>query len=237
MVRIIRFLDDTVDLLLALALILVLLVGVYFIYDTAYVYYNAAAERVSFWQPGTETKEDVPARPYTEDYAAWLVLDDTEIAYPIMQGKDNSQYLNTDPYGDYSLSGSIFLDSRCSRDFSDSYCLVYGHHMSNYLMFGALDRFYDESYFARHRTGTLTVGDAVYPLQVFALLSTDAGDEVIFEIVDSGQVLQTARENSINYIEPVSEHVLALTTCVDAMTNTRTVLLCAMGEAIPEGDK
>lgn len=41
---------------------------------------------------------------------AWLTIDDTKIDYPVMQGKDNTEYLNKDPYGDYALAGSIFLD-------------------------------------------------------------------------------------------------------------------------------
>ncbi|MBR1845920.1 MAG: class B sortase, partial [Oscillospiraceae bacterium] len=63
-----------------------------------------------------------------------------------MQGETNGKYLNTDPYGEYSLSGSIFLDSRNAGDFSDSYSLVYGHHMADGMMFGALDAFFDEGY-------------------------------------------------------------------------------------------
>ena len=102
------------------------------------------------------------------------------------QGEDKSKYLNTDPYGDYSLAGSIFLDSRNTSDFSDSYNLTYGHHMSNHLMFGALDRFYDERYFEQHSSGTLRVGELVYPLQIFAVLATDAGESVLFQPQGSG---------------------------------------------------
>ena len=150
-----------------LVLLLVLLIGVYFIYDTAYVYYHAAAARVTYQRPGTAEETGPSAKSLTEDYVAWLTLDDNEIDTPVMQGEDNSKYLNTDPYGDYSLAGSIFLDSRNTSDFSDSYNLTYGHHMSNHLMFGALDRFYDERYFEQHSSGTLRVGELVYPLQIF----------------------------------------------------------------------
>lgn len=231
MYKIIRFFDDMVDRVLALVLLLLLLVGVYFIYDTAYVYYYASAGRVAYFRPGSEEAAAAAAKPLTDDYVAWLTLDDTNVDYPIMQAEDNSKYLNTDPYGDYSLAGSIFMDSRNAPDFSDGYSLTYGHHMSNYLMFGALDHFYEESYFARHETGTLTVGDRVYPLQIFAMLVTDAADRVFFQPGSSERVLKLAKEASIYYREPASEHILALTTCVDATNNTRTIVLCAIGEA------
>lgn len=226
MYKVIRLLDDLLDKLLALAFLLLLLLGVYFIYDTAYVYYHAAADRVSYVRPGSE--EAAAARPLTEDYVAWLSLDDTGVDFPVMQGEDNSKYLNTNPYGEYSLSGSIFLDSRNAKDFSDSYSVVYGHHMSGYLMFGALDRFYDESFFEEHTRGTLQVGAREYPLQIFALIATDAGEEILFQPQGSEMVLALAKETSMYYREPTGEHILALTTCVDALTTTRTVVLCSI---------
>ena len=234
MYRWIRFVDDLVDRVLTLGLILALLIGVYFIYDTAYVYYNAAA-RVTYSRPGRDEAAAGESRALTEDYEAWLQLDGSPIDYPIMQGETNNQYLNTDPYGDYSLAGSIFLDSRNAPDFSDEYSLVYGHHMSGDYMFGALDRFYDESYFREHQSGTLTVGDSVYPLQIFAVLHTEADNEQIFGIDGSDPALAAAKLASLYYREPVSRQVLALTTCVNSTSTSRTAVLCAMGESYTEG--
>lgn len=236
MYRLIRFADNLVDRLLALLLILVLLIGVYFIYDTAYVYYNAAAARVTHYRPGSGETAAAESKALAEDYVAWLHIDESRIDYPVMQGENNNQYLNTDPYGDYSLAGSIFLDSRNTPDFSDEYSLVYGHHMSGDYMFGALDRFYDETFFRQHQTGTLTVGDSVYPLQIFAVLNTEADNAQIFGIGGSGPALNFAKLASIYYSEPVSGHVLALTTCVNSTSTSRTAVLCAMGEPYTKGE-
>lgn len=46
------------------------------------------------------------------------------------------EYINKDVYGEFSLSGSIFLSCMNKKDFSDNYNLVYGHHMANGGMFG-----------------------------------------------------------------------------------------------------
>ncbi len=227
--KVIRFFDDLVDRALALILILLLLVGVYFIYDTAFVYYNASAARVAYYRPGSEEAEAVAeTKPLTEDYVAWLTLDDTSIDYPIMQADNNSKYLNMDPYGDYSLAGSIFLDSRNASDFSDSYSLVYGHHMTGGYMFGALDKYYDEAFFDAHRKGELIVGEAVYELEVFAMLLTDANEDKLFNPQGSDKVFKVAEEASMYYREPASEHVLALSTCKDPGSTTRTVVLLSM---------
>ena len=71
-----------------------------------------------------------------KDVAGWITIDDTHIDYPVVQGKDDMEYINKDVYGEFSLSGSIFLSCMNKKDFSDNYNLVYGHHMANGGMFG-----------------------------------------------------------------------------------------------------
>lgn len=227
MVKVIQFLNNVLDRLLTVFLVLVLLIGIWFLYDTLYVFYGASPGRVAPYRPDAE-EDSSEVRPFTEDYAAWLSMKGTDIEYPVMQAENNLKYLNTDPYGDYSLSGAIFLDCRNNRDFSDSYSLLYGHHMSGNLMFGALDNFYDETYFDSHRTGTLAVGDQVYHLESFALLSEDAREEVFFEPQGSLAVLEAAESSAIYYRTPKNEHILALSTCVDAASTMRTILLLSM---------
>lgn len=70
------------------------------------------------------------------DVCAWLTIDDTGIDYPVVRGKDDMEYINKDVYGNFALSGSIFLSSANQPDFTDPYNLIYRHHMSNGAMFG-----------------------------------------------------------------------------------------------------
>ena len=65
------------------------------------------------------------------------------------------EYVNKDVQGEFAFSGAIFLDSQNKRDFSDSYNLLYGHHMEGGAMFGDVVEFRDKSYFDSHETGTL----------------------------------------------------------------------------------
>ena len=55
------------------------------------------------------------------DVCAWVTIDNTNIDYPVVRGKDDFEYLSKDATGAYSASGSIFLDSKCSRDFAEPY--------------------------------------------------------------------------------------------------------------------
>lgn len=230
MYKIICFLDDVLDRILALAFTVLLLVGIYFIYDTAFIYYHASSARVEFYRPGTNSSELEGVRPFTDDYAAWLKIDDTKIDFPVMQGETNSKYLNMDPYGDYLLAGSIFLDFRNARDFSDSYSLIYGHHMANGVMFGALDSFYDKEYFYKHLKGSLTTEKTEYTLRVFALLTVEVNEDRLFDPQGSEVAIQVARENSVYYMDPENDHVIALSTCKDPGSTTRTVVLATITE-------
>lgn len=47
MQKTIRFLDRLTDCVLALVFLIVFLIGVWFLYDTAYVFYHASADRVT----------------------------------------------------------------------------------------------------------------------------------------------------------------------------------------------
>ena len=226
----IRFVDSMIDKILVFVFALCMLIGIYFIYDTAYVFYHASSDRVTYYRPDSEPDmtEQQGTRQFTKDYVAWLHLDNTTIDYPVMQGETNSKYLNMDPYGDYSLAGSIFLDSRNAKDFSDSYCLLYGHHMAEGLMFGALDHYLDRTFFEQHQSGTLILADRQYLLDVFAVLQTEASVKALFDPNGSEEVLQLAKTESEFYREPSGTHIIALSTCRDANSLARTVVLAVM---------
>lgn len=153
MVKVINYIDRTTDYVLLLFFLLLILIGGYTMYDTILVYDLAGGNDFKSFRPvivDGQVEWDMSA--LSEDVVAWLTVDDTNIDYPVLQGNDNTEYLNKDPFGKYSLSGSIFLDARNAPDFSDSYSLIYGHHMEYGKMFGALDDFLDEEYFDAHTT-------------------------------------------------------------------------------------
>ena len=53
-----------------------------------------------------------------EDVVAWIRIPDTRIDYPVLQGRDNEQYLHTDMEGNDSVAGAIYLDMDDAPDFS-----------------------------------------------------------------------------------------------------------------------
>ena len=84
------------------------------------------------------------------DVIGWIYIEDTDISYPVLCGRDNQQYLFQSYERKYLTAGSIYIDYRCSRDFTDSRTVIYGHNMHNGSMFGKLDKFTKESYMKKH---------------------------------------------------------------------------------------
>ncbi|MDD3279227.1 MAG: class B sortase [Lachnospiraceae bacterium] len=72
------------------------------------------------------------------DVIGWLVVDALDISYPIVQGKDNDEYLHHTFEKTYNFAGSIFMDYANKSDLSDCHTIIYGHNMKDQSMFGKL---------------------------------------------------------------------------------------------------
>lgn len=176
------------------------------------------------------------------DVKAWLTLDNTNIDYPVLKGETNLSYFNTDVYGDFSLAGSIFLDSRNDGEFKDTYSLIYGHHMEKNKMFGDLDLYKEEKFFRENQTGTLILPDRSYKLEILAVLIIPSGEEVIFNPTlwqeGTDDLSKFARENhlylhedkltALEESQDEDQQILALTTCSTEFTDARTAILAVM---------
>ena len=217
----IRFMDSAVNRIVAILCLLLFLICLYAMIDAVNVYLNANDKSVLKYKPqlghGSEALGEL-----SDDAVAWLTIDNTSIDYPVMQGRNNEEYINKDPFGEFSLSGSIFLDSRNRGDFSDPYSILYGHHMEHGAMFGALDDFNKQEYFDQHRTGTLiTTSGQDYTIRLFAACKADATEKTVFDPPESTneKLLQYLKQHAAVF-EPqgVDAHsrVLAMTTCQSA---------------------
>lgn len=232
-----RIADRILRATVGLVLILFFLYGCYALWDTWQIYENAAADEALLrYKPVDPDSNSNPSlselAAVNPDVRGWLTLDDTHIDYPLLQAQDNMKYINTDIYGEFSLSGSLFLDYRNAPDFSDFYSLVYGHHMDAEVMFGELAYFLEEDYFERHRTGTLLLPDGGYSIELFACMTADAYDGAIF--FPAAETEEEKRE-LLDHIETEAVHyrdvgvtsgdrIIGFSTCSEAATNARTVV-------------
>ncbi|MBO4523816.1 class B sortase [Ruminococcus sp.] len=210
----------------------IMLIGLWQCYDNYYIFEHSRNKDILKYKPKSHSivssSADAADNPITDEMVAWITIDGTNIDYPVMQGKDNTHFLNTDPCGEYSLTGSIFLDSRCSSDFSDEYSVIYGHHMDYGKMFGALDDFLNATYLESHSTGTLMLGrngDKTYDLKVFASMRVSAREKTVFDM-DNNRIRQFIRNNADVLTKESKSRIVALSTCADADSVTRIVVFC-----------
>ncbi|MDD6422232.1 MAG: class B sortase [Intestinibaculum porci] len=160
---------------------------------------------------------------------AWLKVAKTDIDFPIMQGKTNMEYLNKNPLGQMDLAGSIFLDSTNSPQFTDPYSVIYGHHLDDGLMFGALDAYLKKSYLEGHTNGTLeTSSGRKYQLKLFSCFHVLSDNEIIFN-ASAQKTTEKVRDyinkqdpNHLSYDESLP--IVALSTCVNATSENRVVV-------------
>ena len=231
--------------LLAAALILYSAVV---IYDTFYTQqaasdpYKLLHDRIEILEEGVtpESGAEILAG-INEDYRAWLTVYDSYIDYPVVQGMDDLFYATHDIYKEISLTGAIYLSAGNDGEFEDSYNLIYGHHMDNKAMFGGLDEFKGESYFASHREGVIVSPSGVYDLYTFAVITTDAYENKIYFTGDRMDevlsFLREMRDNSDGKTEVLifdeaalegADKIVALSTCADVNTNGRLVVFATM---------
>ncbi len=243
--RILKAADSLVNLVVVLCLCVAGAYAAYALWDNNRIYTTASDVQVQMEEIKPVIEEDGGASfeellAINQDVCAWLTLDNTEIDYPVLQGSTNLTYINKDVYGNFALAGSIFLDTRNNRDFSDTYSLLYGHHMENSRMFGDLDLYKDQTFFDENTTGTLILPDRAYNLEIFACMLVDAGDDYIFNVdqwqTDIDGLLSYVRSNSLHlHEETISKlkqmnepKVLACSTCSTEFTDARTIILAVM---------
>ena len=210
----------------------IMLIGLWQVYDNYYLFQHTPDASVLKYKPVPGNPAAADASPISGEMVAWLTVDGTNIDDPVMQTTDNTYFLNVDPFGKYSQTGSIFLDARSSPDFSDAFSIIYGHHMDYGKMFGALDDFLSETYLKAHCTGTLMLGrnaSETLPLRVFAAMRVSAKEKTVFDLRQD-EIRQYIRENASVLTEESDAGILALSTCADADSVTRIVVFCYIGE-------
>lgn len=170
--KVVSSISSVVDTVVLIIFLLILALSAYALWDEGQVYSQADASNYQAYKP--DRAERLPSYndlvAMNPDVFGWIQVYGTKIDYPLVQGAENNKYLNTDPTGKYSYSGSIFLDSVAQRDFSDFASVIYGHHMANDEMFGSLDHFEDRDFFDQHEYGDIYYGGKHHGLVILGCI-------------------------------------------------------------------
>ena len=107
-------------------------------------------------------------RERNEEVLGWIMIPDTRISYPLVQGADNSYYLNHTWRKNYNSVGAIFMECRCSSDLSDFNTIIYGHNMNDHAMFGDLENYALAEFWKTHPYVYIALDSGVYRYEIFA---------------------------------------------------------------------
>lgn len=181
----------------------------------------------------SETAED-DEKPYIKNCVAWIEIPGTDIDYPIMQKQgDPEYYLRRNYKGEYSYSGTPFLDDNCNIRFSKN-LIVYGHNMKDGTMFSDLTKYKDLPFCTEHQAMKLTIDGITYNYTLYAVCSVDASDgwytftNEVSE--DNFAELISHIQNRASYISSTEQaeygdHFLTLSTCDYASNDSRLIVI------------
>lgn len=241
--QVVKLLDRGLSLIVLLGLLLLFIVGCYALWDSKQVSKDAQATVYEVYKP--DAKDALPfeeLQKINEETLGWIHVYGTRIDYPIAQAKDNKKYVNTNIKGEYSLSGSIFLDARNNRDFEDFNSVLYGHHMAESAMFGDIQNFEEKMYFEEHKYGELYFQGNSHGIEFFAFMITDSYDDSIFDPATTDEkrqqeIITYVLDNAI-YKRDIGvtskDRIVLLTTCSSALTNGRHVLVGRITDTVYE---
>ena len=234
------------SIMAGILILLMLSYGVYSLWDTYKIYANSFADEELLKFRPTDDGEDNPTlkdlKKLNPDVKAWIQVPKTNIDYPVVQGQDDMEYINKNVYGEFELSGAIFLSCLNKDDFSDPYNLVYGHNMKNGGMIADVADFTNKEYFETHQKGKLYLTDATRKIRFFACMKVTAADAKIYHPdgyrkENLKDLLDYIQANAVQYrdVNVADENsLIALSTCSEAETNGRVVLIGKLEREVAE---
>jgi sortase B len=177
-----------------------------------------------------------------KDIIGWVTVKNTQIDYPVMQTKNDSEYyLHRNYSKEYDVNGLPFLDAQCDTEDSNSNLMVYGHHMKSGLMFAHLMDYEDADFYKKHKEIEF---DTLYEKRTYEVVAVfrsqiygqDAGEDVFKYYNYGGSLSEKNYEKYVKNIKKLSLHntgitpkygeqLLTLVTCAYHTENGRFVVV------------
>ena len=188
----------------------------------------------------TEKKDDTKEETFSVDFekllemnsdvVGWIRFDEpSEINYPVVQGRDNEEYLKRTFEANTNKLGTLFVDVNNPGDFSGRNTFIYGHNMKNGSMFAQLLKYKDDSFYKEHPYFYIYTPDGkVRTYEIFSAgVVKDTSDSYIMDYADDA-----AFQTYIDYIKQQSAYptstevttaskIVSLSTCTNVRDDER----------------
>lgn len=183
-----------------------------------------------------------------QDFVGWINIPGTNISYPIVQGKDNAEYLYLDFNRQDTNYGNPFMDYRNDIQDLDKNTIIYGHHMRDNMIFAPLKEYKSTSTFQKSPIIELSTLYDDYTFKIYGVFFTNAYPEqnngYVFNFMHTSF---GSNDNFMEYIEQVdmrklyttgvdikpTDKIITLNTCAYEFTEARLVVI---GRLVREGE-
>ena len=179
-------------------------------------------------------------REVNSDVLGWILIPDTNLSYPLVQGQDNSYYLNHTWRKGRNSVGAIFLECTNSSDLNDFNTIIYGHRMNNRSMFGTLHYYKDQSYWSKHPYIYITDDSGSHKYEIFAAYEVSVEGDTYRMGFSSDQSKQSFLDYCLTQsvldtgvIPAVYDRILTLSTCTGNGHDTRWVVQAVLKGVAP----
>ncbi len=107
-------------------------------------------------------------REVNPDVLGWILIPETKINYPFLQGEDNEYYLHHTWQNHRNYVGSIFLECQNQPDFTDFNTIIYGHNLKNGTMFASVRNYLNQKYYDAHPNVYLVTDQGIFRYDIFS---------------------------------------------------------------------
>lgn len=155
-----------------------------------------------------------------EDIVGWILIPDTNISYPIVQGRDNDYYLTHTAEKKELYSGAIFMDADANNGFQDRHTIIYGHNVLYGTMFAQIEKFKEEAFYKSHPYVYIFTPEMTYRSEVFGVYTTNDTSPSYTTQFPSDEAYQQylnmvveQRDFESGVSVEVSDQIITLSTC------------------------
>lgn len=183
-----------------------------------------------------------------QDLVGWVKIPNSTIDMQVVQAGDNQTYLKTDFYGNYSRYGCPYMDYRNDPKYLNQNTIIYGHHMSDGLVFADLKKYKTIDGFKESPIIEFDTLYRSYKFKIYAVMITNSKEED-----DNGYIFNYtvpdfgSEANFTSYIAAVDERklyttgvdiqpddkLLTLSTCTYEFSDARLVII---GRMVRDGE-
>ena len=162
-------------------------------------------------------------RKVNGDVKAWIIVDGTNINYPVVQTNNNNYYLKHNINKKKTSNGWPFIDYRNNSSMSDDNTIFYGHNLLNKTAFGSISNLFNKSWVNNSSHKILVLTDSkLYTYEIFSIYYSDPTSYYLqtkfYTTTSKFNFFSSLKQKSIvDLPATISENdkIITLSTCTD----------------------